>query len=92
MDAFGFSKAEAVKYIKSASDKTKQELVKGFKQDAKKNFYENTQLQEAPIYDLSSQHDSRQSFYGKARVDASADGQVETLISYNTPVARISGR
>jgi len=220
MDAFGFSKTEAVKYIKSASDKTKQELVNGFKQDAKKNFFdeqvikeesvdskkveatkiiskkdaneieellsreddedaldgtykvftvkfndkdkheadiriegtghdyyinailynehgtevnvlepaydflgkyffedsgvefiahlivdesasnkiakdygfnENTQLQEAPIYDLSSQYNSRQSFYGKARVDASADGQVETLISYNTPVARIAG-
>lgn len=53
--------------------------------------FESKQLKESPVYDLSTQHDSRQSFYGKARIDVSDDAQVETLISYNTPVARISG-
>lgn len=91
IDAYGFTKTKAFEYIKNASEKTKQELVKGFKQNAKKDFYENKQLKESPVYDLSTQHDSRQSFYGKARIDVSDDAQVETLISYNTPVARISG-
>ena len=40
MDAFGFTKGEALEYIKKASEETKLNIVKGFKQDAKKNFYE----------------------------------------------------
>lgn len=51
MDSFGFTEDEALEYIKKASDKTKQELVKGFRQDAKKNFNEgvddNNELKEA---------------------------------------------
>ena len=41
MDAFGFTKGEALEYIKKASDETKLNIIKGFKQDAKKNFYED---------------------------------------------------
>ena len=41
------------------------------------------------MYDMLPQHDARQSFYGKARVD---DNDTEkTLYSYNTPVAKIVG-
>lgn len=40
MDAFGFKKGEALEYIKKASNKTKQNIIKGFKQDAIKNFYD----------------------------------------------------
>lgn len=40
MDAFGFTKGEALEYIKKASDGLKLSLIKGFKQDAEKNFYE----------------------------------------------------
>ena len=40
MDAFGFTKGEALEYIKKASEETKLNIIKGFKQDAKKNFYE----------------------------------------------------
>lgn len=42
MDSFGFTKDEALEYIKKASDKTKRELVKGFRQDAKRNFYDES--------------------------------------------------
>lgn len=38
--AYGFTKREALEYIKKASNKTKQNIIKGFKQDAIKNFYE----------------------------------------------------
>lgn len=44
-------------------------------------------LKESPMYDMSPQYDSRQSFYGKARVDD--NGSEKTLYSYNTPVAKI---
>lgn len=47
------------------------------------------QLKEAPSYDLRPQYDARQSFYSKARVDD--ENGVQTLYSYNTPVARIAG-
>lgn len=46
MDAFGFTKSEALEYIKKASEETKRELVKGFKQDAKKNFYDDEIVKE----------------------------------------------
>ena len=45
-------------------------------------------LNESPMYDMSPNYDSRQSFYGKARVDD--NGSEKTLYSYNTPVAKIS--
>ena len=47
------------------------------------------ELKEEPTYGLNPEHDSRKSFYGKANVDVSDDGKVQTLISYNTPVCRI---
>ena len=40
------------------------------------------------IFDLAARFDSRASFYGKAKVLEDDDGTV-TLLSYNTPVARI---
>lgn len=40
------------------------------------------------IYNLEPQFDSRASFYGKARVEV--DGDVHTLYSYGTAVARIA--
>lgn len=39
-------------------------------------------------YDLSTQYDSRASFYGKARVEVADDG-TKRLWSYNTHVASI---
>ena len=39
-DAYGYKGKEARDYIKSIDDKTAEELVKGFKMNAKKNFYE----------------------------------------------------
>ena len=50
---------------------------------------ESKSIKESPSYDMRPQYDSRQSFYGKARVDD--DGGELTLYSYNTPVAKISG-
>ena len=49
---------------------------------------EEKPIVESPSYEMSPVHDSRKSFYGKARVDDS-DG-VLTLYSYNTPVAKIA--
>lgn len=46
-------------------------------------------LNESPSYDMRPQYDSRKSFYNKARVDI--EGDVKTLYSYNTPVAKIVG-
>ena len=37
-DAYGYNKKEAKKYIDSIDDKTKAELIKGFKDNAKRNF------------------------------------------------------
>jgi hypothetical protein len=45
-------------------------------------------ITESPSYDMRPQYDTRQSFYGKARVDDN-NGEL-TLYSYNTPVAKIS--
>lgn len=47
------------------------------------------QLVEEPIYDLATRHDSRQSFYGKAKVDTGDKGDKNKLYSYNTLVAEI---
>lgn len=43
------------------------------------------------IYDLSCRYDSRQSFYGKAKIELTKKDNIEDyiLFSYNTPVARI---
>lgn len=49
---------------------------------------ENCKVTEAPKYDLGAEHDSRKSFYGKAKVDVKDDG-TQVLYSYGTPVCRI---
>ncbi len=41
------------------------------------------------ISELTPQHDSRKSFYGKALVDDDGKG-AKTLLSYNTPVAKFA--
>lgn len=47
------------------------------------------ELTEAPIYDLKPQFDSRQSFYGKAKVDTGDTNDKNRLYSYDTLVAEI---
>lgn len=42
-------------------------------------------------YDLSTRYDSRQSFYGKARVEQDDDDSAMRLLSYGTHVATIYG-
>lgn len=49
-DHFGFNKKESQNWIKNASDKSKDEIVKFFKANAKKNFYES--LKEAYDTDI----------------------------------------
>lgn len=44
-------------------------------------------IKASPSYDLRTQYDNRQSFYGKARVDD--NGDTVTLYSYNTPICTI---
>lgn len=51
---------------------------------------EKKDLKEAPLYGLEPQNDNRKSFYGKAKVFVDDNG-VETLYSYDTPVAKIEG-
>ena len=46
-------------------------------------------LVETPIYDLRPQYDSRDSFYGKAKVDTGDKNDKNKLYSYNTLVAEI---
>lgn len=41
-DHYGFNKKEAADWIKKADNKTKEEIVKYFKDNAKKNFYESS--------------------------------------------------
>ena len=50
---------------------------------------ESCELKEEPIYDLGAEHDSRKSFYGKAKVDVRPDG-TQILYSYGTPVCKIT--
>lgn len=50
---------------------------------------EAKELTEAPIYDLSPQFDSRQSFYGKAKVNTGDKNDQNKLYSYDTLVAEI---
>lgn len=47
------------------------------------------QMNESPYYELTPQHDSRQSFYGKAHVDTGENGDKNRLYSYDTLVAEI---
>ena len=58
-------------------------------EDDEDDLDESKSLKESPSYEMAPQYDSRQSFYGKARVDINGDTQ--TLYSYNTPVAKIVG-
>lgn len=44
-------------------------------------------IKASPSYDLRPEYDSRQSFYGKARVED--NGNEVTLYSYNTPICMI---
>ncbi len=46
-------------------------------------------LVEKPVYDLDTQHDSRKSFYSKAKVDTGDNGDKNKLYSYNTLVAEM---
>lgn len=46
-------------------------------------------LTEAPIYDLETRFDPRQSFYRKARVDTGVDDNENKLYSYDTLVAEM---
>ena len=48
-----------------------------------------SKLDEAPIYSLEPQFDSRKSFYGKAQVDTGDKGDENKLYSYDTLVAEI---
>lgn len=57
------------------------------KQDVLKESLGENNLIESPMYDMIPEYDSRKSFGGKAKVDSS--NGVLTLISYNTPVAKI---
>lgn len=41
-DAYGFNKKEADTYIANADEKTKEEILKGFTNNAKKNFYDES--------------------------------------------------
>ena len=45
-------------------------------------------IEEAPVYGLEPEFDSRKSFYGKANVDVKKDG-TQVLYSYDTPVCMI---
>jgi hypothetical protein len=56
----------------------------------KSELIEGVKMYEAPVSKLNPRFDSRQSFYGKARVEEAEDGTL-TLISYRTPVAKIKG-
>ena len=38
-DAYGFTKAQALRWIKNASEQSKEEIVKGFRDNARKSFY-----------------------------------------------------
>lgn len=49
---------------------------------------ESCKLEETPVVGLEPEHDSRKSFYGKAKVDQREDG-TEILYSYGTPVCKI---
>lgn len=61
----------------------------GRKLAKKENLEEKKELKEEPVYDLSPEYDSRQSFYGKAKVEVRPDGS-QILWSYSTPVVFIS--
>lgn len=50
---------------------------------------EGKKITEAPSYELHPQYDSRQSFYGKARVDTGDKDDKNKLYSYNTLVAEM---
>ena len=50
---------------------------------------ESCNLKEEPVYDMAPEHDSRKSFYGKAKVDVRPDG-TQILYSYGTPVCKIT--
>ena len=49
--------------------------------------FESKEMNEAPVYGLRPEYDSRKSFGGKANVEIDGYG-TETLYSYDTPVAR----
>lgn len=53
-----------------------------------KKLKESKTLKEEPVTKLEPVHDSRKSFYGKAKVDEREDGSL-VLYSYGTPVAMI---
>ena len=65
-----------------------KEIFNKIKEPKKVNII-NESLNEEPTYDLGTRYDSRQSFYGKARVDVKDNKQV--LYSYGTPVCMIKG-
>ena len=53
------------------------------------SFSSEEKIEEAPNYELRPQYDSRQSFYGKARVDTGDKDDKNKLFSYDTLVAEI---
>lgn len=57
-------------------------------EESKENVKES-KLVEKPVYDLRPQYDSRQSFYGKARVNTGNEDNQNQLYSYGTLVAEI---
>ena len=57
--------------------------------DSEKGKIDEACLKEEPVYDLGAEHDSRKSFYGKAKVDVRPDG-TQILYSYGTPVCKIT--
>lgn len=57
--------------------------------EVKEESLEENKLNEEPVYKLDTRYDSRDSFYGKAKVDVRDDGS-QILYSYNTPVCIIT--
>ena len=85
----GLDFKEAVEYLIETMKTFYFDEAEGISLRGRKGYEDEEDDIDEEIYTLHPQHDARQSFYGKARVDVSPDGKTKTLISYNTKVARI---
>lgn len=84
---FGLNNKEARDYIKANKDKI-DNIVKGYLDNAKKNFYnEGKKVEDTEEY-LEPRYDTRNSFYKKAKVVTKDNGD-EELYSYGTHVGGV---
>jgi len=80
IDAYGYTEKEALDFIKTSSEETKKALVQGFRQEAKKDFYDESltdqESEDVNIKPFFSNEDKQENISVKEALEGISDNKV----------------